>query len=97
MEYRSMQQNQDQIRHGGYGVMTAPSSGNSEPPEFLTVAEAATLLRMPEATVRRMLKSGRLPGIYGGTRGGWRIRRADLLTWHTNAPRPKPASDDNAR
>ncbi len=86
-----MRQNQQRRR---YREMTAPgSTSNSEPPEFLTVAEAAVILRMPEATVRRMLKSGRLPGIYGGTRGGWRIRRVDLLSWHTNAPKPKTGDD----
>ncbi len=85
-----MEREMQQVQYRGYDEMSAPGSGSgNEPPEFLTVAEVAALLRMPEPTIRRMLKDGRLPGIYGGTRGGWRIRRADLATWHTNKPRPQ--------
>ena len=69
--------------------MTTPPD---ESPEFLTVEEAAALLRMSERTVSRMLKAGKLPGIFGGTREGWRIRRADLLHWTTNQP-PKPQKE----
>lgn len=55
-------------------------------PEFLTVSEAAELLRLPERTVARMLNAGLLPGIFAGRREGWRIRRSELLRWTTNRP-----------
>lgn len=54
--------------------------------EYLTVSEVAEILRMPERSVLRLLKSGSLPGAYGGTRAGWRVRRADVETWTTNRP-----------
>ncbi len=41
---------------------------------MLTVPEVSEWLRVPEATVRRMLRDGRLRGSrLGGTRLGWRI------------------------
>lgn len=41
---------------------------------MLTVPEVSERLRIPEATVRRMLRDGRLRGNrFGGTRLGWRI------------------------
>lgn len=58
----------------------------SDPVEYLTVSEVAAILRMPERSVLRLLKEGRLPGAYGGTRAGWRIRRSDVETWTTNQP-----------
>ena len=42
---------------------------------FLTVKEAVRFSGLPESTIRRLLRSGKLPGI---KTGGWRIRRADL-------------------
>ena len=42
---------------------------------FLTVKEAVQFSGLPESTIRRLLRSGKLPGI---KLGGWRIRRADL-------------------
>ena len=42
---------------------------------FLTVKEAVRFSGLPESTIRRLLRSGKLPGIKAG---GWRIRRADL-------------------
>ena len=42
---------------------------------FLTVKEAVRFSGLPESTIRRLLRSGKLPGIKVG---GWRIRRADL-------------------
>jgi len=70
--------------------MTAPTP--NEEPEFLTVAEAAALVRLPERTISRMLKTGKLPGIYAGTRNGWRIRRDDLMAWSTNTPKTEPTT-----
>jgi len=46
-------------------------------PELLTPKEAATLLRMNLETVRRLLRTGELPGRKIGPRQ-WRIRRSDL-------------------
>jgi len=49
------------------------------PNRFLTADEAATLLRVPVATVRQWLWDGRLPGYRaGGSAAGWRIRERDL-------------------
>jgi excisionase family DNA binding protein len=64
--------------------------------EFLTVAEAAALVRLPERTISRMLKTGKLPGIFAGTRNGWRIRRDDLMAWSTNMgkqPKEEPTNE----
>ncbi len=66
----------------------------ADTPEFLTLAETAELLRMTEHAVARLLKSGKLPAIYGGKREGWRVRRSDLATWTTNRPpQPKQPKD----
>ncbi len=48
-----------------------------EPKEFLTVREAARLLRVSERTMRKHLAAGRMPG---ARRIGavWRIRRAAI-------------------
>lgn len=45
--------------------------------ELITLKEAARLLRVSEATVRRWLKQGRLPAYHVGPRAV-RIRRADV-------------------
>lgn len=52
--------------------------------EILTVEEVARLLRTSEWPIRRALNSGALPGLYLGTREGWRIARSDALAWRTN-------------
>jgi excisionase family DNA binding protein len=44
---------------------------DSRPAEFLTVPEAARLLRVREATVRRLARRGELPALRVGSR--WRI------------------------
>jgi excisionase family DNA binding protein len=68
---------------------TDPDTGTDEPRfaavEFLTIAEAAAVVRCCERTVRRAidtgeLRAGRLRG-QPGSRGGFRIRRADLDAW----------------
>ena len=46
-------------------------------PEVLTPKQAAELLQLNEETVRRLLRSGQLPGCKLGPRQ-WRIRRGDL-------------------
>ena len=42
---------------------------------FLNVKEAVRFSGLPESTTRRLLRTGKLPGVKAG---GWRIRRADL-------------------
>ena len=42
---------------------------------FLNVKEAVRFSGLPESTIRRLLRTGKLPGVKAG---GWRIRRADL-------------------
>ncbi len=42
---------------------------------FLTVKEAVRFSGLPESTIRRLLRGGKLPGVKAG---GWRIRRVDL-------------------
>lgn len=44
--------------------------------DLLTVAEAASFLRVSERTIRRMCAEGDLPAIR--VRTAWRIRRVDL-------------------
>ena len=46
-------------------------------PEFLTVAQAAALLQVSKATVRRWLEDGTLPGLK--LRREWRIHRPRLI------------------
>jgi excisionase family DNA binding protein len=47
--------------------------------QFLTVAEAAALLRVESQTVRRWLRGGRLRGVsLGSRRAGWRIPRSEV-------------------
>ena len=46
---------------------------------MLTVAEVARQVNVPEDTVRRWLRSGRLRGARpGGTKTGWRISENEL-------------------
>ena len=42
---------------------------------FLSVKEAVRFSGLPESTIRRLLRSGKLPGV---KTGGWRIKRSDL-------------------
>lgn len=59
-------------------------------PEFLTVAEAASRLRVCERTVRRAIDSGALRAacVRGSRadRGTWRISAADLDRWLFDNP-----------
>lgn len=45
---------------------------------WLTVAEIVDMLKVHENTVRRWLRSGKLPGRNFGGRMGYRVREADL-------------------
>lgn len=56
-------------------------------PYFLTTAQAAEILQLHVVTVRRLLKSGQLPGIRVG--GQWRLNPADLKPQlHEEVKRP---------
>ena len=47
--------------------------------ELLTVAEVAELLKLNEQTVRRWIRTGRLPAVSLGSRqAGYRVRRSDV-------------------
>lgn len=62
------------------GKPTAPLS----PLDVLTLAEAATYLRLPEDAVREEAEAGRLVGQH--VRGEWRFVRAAVAAW-LQAPR----------
>ena len=51
---------------------------------FLTLAEAAEVLRLSPRTVRNYLKRGEIRGKIIGKR--WKFRRADLDAFFENAP-----------
>jgi excisionase family DNA binding protein len=51
---------------------------------FLTLAEAAEVLRLSTRTVREYVKRGEIKGKIIGKR--WRFRRADLDAFFENAP-----------
>jgi excisionase family DNA binding protein len=75
-----------------------PIGVQERPPSFLTIREAAGVLRVSESTIRNAVGSGQLRAFRFGARGGSiRITRADLdayiagaatapLTTHTAAP-----------
>ena len=46
--------------------------------KWLTVEEIARELELHRETVRRWVRSGELPGIMLGRRGGYRVKEADL-------------------
>jgi excisionase family DNA binding protein len=48
-------------------------------PEVLTVEEAARLLRLNPATVRKLIREGRIP--HGKVGGKYRLSKARLLGW----------------
>lgn len=49
--------------------------------DWLTVGQAATLLGVEEGTIRRLLNKKVVPGVYLGTRAGWRVRRDTIERW----------------
>ena len=51
----------------------------SMPPEFLTLAEAAEMLRIGERTCYDLARARRIPAAKVG--GQWRIRRSELDDW----------------
>jgi excisionase family DNA binding protein len=48
----------------------------SEPDDFMTVAEVASILKLNQQTVRNWIDAGKLPALHVGRRV--RIRRADF-------------------
>lgn len=69
--------------------MTAPADQNSE---LLNIKEAAAVLKVSEASLRRWTNSGQLPCLRLGAKGERRFRRQDLMSFlearATNAPAP---------
>ena len=57
--------------------------------QLLTVEEAAAYLRVTPATVYRLLRAGKLPGVRVGRQ--WRVRRT-ALDAHLTAPPPQAVS-----
>ena len=67
-------------------------------PEYLTLQEAAALLRIGERTAYTRCRSGQLPGA-AKVGGRWRVDRATLESWLRrggDAP-PKPRSRPEER
>jgi excisionase family DNA binding protein len=60
------------------------SEGRPIGESFLTLREAAEVLRLSTRTVREYLKRGEIKGKLIGKR--WRFRRADLDAFFENAP-----------
>jgi excisionase family DNA binding protein len=53
----------------------------SEPPDLLTVSEAAKLLRLSRRSIERLAARGSLPFFELPVRGGLRFDRPALLAW----------------
>ena len=68
--------------------MNNPADGNGAPEpgshEYLTLAEAAAVLRLHPRTVREYVRRGELQGRLIGRR--WRFRREDLDAFFEAAP-----------
>jgi excisionase family DNA binding protein len=56
-----------------------PAVDPSSLPEVLTVEEAAQLLRLNPATVRKLVREGQLPHARVG--GKYRLSKTRLMTW----------------
>ena len=65
--------------------MHMPQSDSSIGERFLTLREAAEVLRLHPRTVREYLKRGDIQGRIIG--GAYRFRRGDLDAFFENAPR----------
>lgn len=70
------------------GLVVGRASLRESPHEVLTLGEAATLLRLEEAVVRREAERGRLPGRLIGEH--WRFSREALLAWLAGLPQAIP-------
>ncbi len=69
---------------------------SAQQPEFLTVPEAAALLRVAEQTVRNELAARRLPGKKIGKE--WRLSRTALIAYLSTpgTPRASRTREDGA-
>ena len=63
------------------------NTGDGERPEFLTVSEAAALLRVADQTVRNELAAKRLPGKKIGKE--WRLSRTALIAYLSTPGKPR--------
>jgi len=68
---------------------TALEESEIDPEVAYTVAGAARAKRVAYGTVRRAIRSGRLPAFE--TADGWRVRGVDLLTWEPMHRQTAPA------
>jgi excisionase family DNA binding protein len=71
------------------------SGGHALAEKFLTLREAAEVLRLSTRTVREYVKHGEIRGKIIGKR--WRFRRADLDTFFENAPSQWDFAGKNSR
>ena len=54
-------------------------SSNRRKLSFLTLAEAARILRVSQRTLHRMIRQNRMPALKVG--GQWRIRESQFTKW----------------
>jgi len=60
-------------------------------PEFLSVPEAAALLRIGERTAYKVVRDGEVPAIKVG--GQWRIHRPTLMRWAESGGQVPPIEE----
>jgi len=60
-------------------------STENELPTIMSAKQVATWLGLTEAPVSRLLREGKLPGRYFGTRAGWRVLRVDVEAYFAAA------------
>ncbi len=83
------------IVSGGFGEARMPVQAvdSAEQRAFLTPQEVSDLLRVSVYTVRRWIKTGKLPAYKVGR--SWRIQESDLNTW-LRQKRLDAVADDGA-
>ena len=67
--------------------LSAPTNGDSSSAEFLTVDEAAALLRVNRKTLYESIRRGAVPGTVHVGRSV-RLRRSVLLSWSSGNSSP---------
>lgn len=68
-----------------FDVLGDPLSSDQQGPRFLTIPDVAQELATSDSQIRALLRSGDLPAIQIGGRGQWRIERARLEDYITDA------------
>ena len=63
--------------------------------EFLTVPEAAQLLRIGERTAYKLVRDGRLPAVKVGNQ--WRIEKGAFEEWLAQGGNKADVADDEAQ